>query len=175
MTTVWRIELADRFNTIHRGFPGLEAEGRWHVQGLLPCTYASSSLSLAILEKLVQYSSSARSLAEISANLVIIKIELAKEPLVLEKSRLKAGWGSASSYTEQTKILGLEFLVESRNTAMLVPSVIVPEEYNVLINCSENVIGKVLSTNKSKVKLQNATFEIHRTSVFDPRISKILS
>ena len=142
---------------------------------MLPCTYASNSLSLAILEKLVQYSSSARSLAEISSNLVIIKIELVQEPKVLEKSKLKAGWDSASSYSEQTKILGLEFLVESKNTAMLVPSVVVPEEYNVLINCREDVIGKVLSTNKSKVKLQHATFEIHRTSVFDPRISKILS
>ena len=173
MTRVWRVEFADRFKSIHKGFPGLKAEGRWHVKGLLPCTYASKSLSLAILEKLVQYSSSARSLAEISADLIIIKIELAKEPKVLEKSKLKAGWGSASFYTEQTKILGLEFLVKSKNTAMFVPSVIVPEEYNVLINCREDVIGRVLSTNKTKVKLENAMFENGLFSVF--RTSRLVS
>ncbi len=120
-------------NAEHRaldGMGGLYGQGRWHKKGF-PVIYTSDHASLAAWEKIVLVAS----FDNLPDNLLLIKIELPdriKIQTVSEKIMTK-GWDSFP-FAHETVNFGTEFLQKKEHLALKVPSVIIPDEFNILLN-----------------------------------------
>jgi RES domain-containing protein len=100
--------------------------GRWNSAGN-PVLYTSFSISLALLELLIHNASH----DEIISN-QLITIEIPDvEYKELSALRLKNLWYEDENYT---KNIGDDFLASQSSLLLKVPSSIIPEEYNMLIN-----------------------------------------
>ncbi len=100
--------------------------GRWNSKGL-PVIYTSLAISLSLLEILV-YSASYDELLDN----VLIRIEVPQmEVPSVSASAMSRNW-QTDPYICQ--YLGNEFLLQKQSLLLKVPSAIVPEENNILIN-----------------------------------------
>ena len=104
--------------------------GRWNAVGL-PMVYTSGSISLAILEILVNIQDP----EDLPEKLVIIPADLPDDlPIRRVESRsLPPQWRS-SSINSVTQDLGKRWFLEDGEAVVAVPSVVVPTETNYLIN-----------------------------------------
>lgn len=104
--------------------------GRWNSEGLF-ALYTSSSRSLALLETL------AHTPAKMLDNKIYMLITLAIPdniiPEELDKNKLSHGW-DAPDTRPLTKKLGDQFLINKNSLLLTVPSVLMPEENNYLVN-----------------------------------------
>ena len=136
---IWRITSGKHIDTVFSGVGGLYASGRWHPQGY-KISYASESLALASLEVFVHIETTDIPLAIVSA------IIPDRAP-ILEVTDLPVNWQDVSAYPILQKI-GLNWLKAMEYPVLKVPSVIIPVEYNYLINpehpdlelCTEQVL-----------------------------------
>src|SRR5437868_3356991 len=109
----------------------LTGEGARLVGGRLnspgrPLVYASESLALCLAECLVHVTGS------LPKDYAAFKIEIPNEGIEeLSLKRLKAGWEHDLA---QTRAIGDEWLVKERSLALIVPSVLLPDSRNILIN-----------------------------------------
>ena len=121
----WR--LARRAHAALDGRGARRDGGRWNSPGR-PLVYSSSHLSLAALEVLVHFD-----VDEVPEDLRAFAIEipdaLAAEQITLDT--LPTGW---TRQEFATRALGDDWLVEARTPVLVVPSAIIPEETNVLVN-----------------------------------------
>lgn len=102
--------------------------GRWNPVGV-PCLYAASSRALAVLEYSVNVN-----LALILRNLVITTIEIPDKRIhELKISELPGDWKNAPA-PASTKDLGKQLLDRMQHLIIRVPSTVIEEEYNYLIN-----------------------------------------
>lgn len=127
---LYRLEDASR-PTVEQAFAGLGgvyASGRWHTQGRR-IVYASASLALASLEKLV-HAHSLRALTQLN----YFEITL-PDPLIEQAREYPADW-NCDPVTAASQMYGDRWLAEQRSPALLVPSAIIPVEYNCLLNPS---------------------------------------
>jgi RES domain-containing protein len=100
--------------------------GRWNSKGF-PVIYTSSAISLALLELLIH----SVSYEEIQSN-ILMEIEASDIPIKsLAKNSLKQNWQKDIDYS---RYIGNEFLKNKESLLLKVPSAIIPDEYNVLIN-----------------------------------------
>jgi len=111
---------ADAFN----GRGGLYGKGRWHTGGR-PIVYAAQSTSLAMAEALVHIQRST-SIERFSR----WEIEV-PDALIQDAPKLRAGWRKDIALTQA---LGDALLASKSAVGQLVPSAIVPNEMNCLIN-----------------------------------------
>jgi len=102
--------------------------GRWNPPGWR-CVYAAESRALAVLELLVHLTGRSRSL-----EFCLLTLEL-DDDHVSEAPSLPRDW-SAHPAGKSSQSIGLEWLKTSRTPAMRVPSVLIPEEHNLLLNPS---------------------------------------
>jgi len=102
--------------------------GRWNPPGWR-CVYAAESRALAVLELLVHLSGRSRSL-----DFRLLTLELDHE-CVSDTPPLPRDW-SAHPAGKSSQSIGLEWLKTSQSPAMRVPSVLIPEEHNLLLNPS---------------------------------------
>ena len=112
------------------GQGGLYGRGRWHQKGSL-IVYTSEHASLAAWEKLVHVTS----LENLPENLLLIKIEIpeiAKIQTVPQKILVK-GWTSFP-FVPETIEYGTSFLRSRKFLALKVSSVVIPEEFNIILN-----------------------------------------
>lgn len=100
--------------------------GRWNPKGLA-VVYTSQCISLAILEILVRAS---KFTAPSSYTLLTIEIPDGSV-YQLQTKKLKKDWQRDPNYTQQ---MGEDFLNENQSLCLQVPSAIVPQEHNFLIN-----------------------------------------
>jgi RES domain-containing protein len=103
--------------------------GRWHSPGR-PLVYLSETRALAALELLVHLTTTetrAKPFAFIEVAIPIKHIE------VLTPSALSYAWKTSPPTRESTHV-GDQWLREGRSLALRVPSVIIPEESNILLN-----------------------------------------
>ncbi|WP_424814083.1 RES family NAD+ phosphorylase [Roseococcus sp. YIM B11640] len=98
--------------------------GRWNAVGV-PVIYAASSQALSMLEVLVQGGDFSLPRAAVAA---LLPDDLHVETL----DPLPAGWREVDSPT--ARAAGMEWLLSGRGAVLRVPSVIVPEESNYLVN-----------------------------------------
>mgnify|MGYP001550316464 FL=1 len=102
--------------------------GRWNLKGI-PCIYTSASRSLALLE----YSANV-SLDIIPRALSIVCFEIPDRNIrKLSVAELPANWRSGT-VPMATKNFGTGILLDGKTFAIKVPSVIIPEEFNYVIN-----------------------------------------
>ncbi|MBI0436174.1 RES family NAD+ phosphorylase [Roseomonas sp. KE0001] len=155
---VWRIATdaptyeADDLSGIGAKLTG----GRWNEAGI-PLTYAAESRALACLETIVHLNEGGlplnRYLVEIS-----IPDDVWKAREEHAASALPVGW-DARPASRTSIAFGSGWLRSQRSAILVVPSVIVPEETNVLINPQHEAADRIKA---KKVRLWT----------YDPRMTK---
>lgn len=128
MPTLWRVVKEEHAATAFDGKAAQRYGGRWNPVGV-PAVYASGSKSLALLEVLVHLDAAAISLAMVSFRFEVNQAAIATLPA----ARLPRGWRTSRGWLA-TQQLGADFLTAGKMLALAVPSAIVPEEWNYLLN-----------------------------------------
>jgi len=125
---VYRITKKEHATLDGRG--GLYGPGRWHKKGN-PVIYTSEHASLAAWEKIVHVSS----FENLPGDLFLIKIEIPEQTEIqsVPQKVLIKGWDSYP-FASETVEFGTSFLREKEYLALKVPSVIIPDEYNIILN-----------------------------------------
>lgn len=112
------------------GTGGLFGNGRWHTKGNF-VIYAGSSRSLAVLEKFVHEEDI--DVPNLSMITIYLPDDLPYQQYTLHD--LPTNWDNIDSTNlDGTQQLGDEFLSSLSHAYLIVPSVIVPHEYNYVIN-----------------------------------------
>jgi RES domain-containing protein len=124
---VWRI--ASRRHSALDGEGARAAGGRWNSKGI-PMVYTSATLSLAALEYLVNVG-----LEEAPADLVSISVEV---PATVSRRELGIGELPANWRTypapERLAAIGTTWVSSLESAVLIVPSCVIPEEKNWLVN-----------------------------------------
>ncbi|HEX7261526.1 MAG TPA: RES family NAD+ phosphorylase [Luteolibacter sp.] len=102
--------------------------GRWNSPGVA-AVYLAESRALAALEILVHAPREALRLKWIVIELEVPEVLIDKVPL----SKLPEEWRLQPS-SRQAQIFGARWLRDDRNLALLLPSVVIPEEHSLLLN-----------------------------------------
>jgi len=130
---LWRIALASR-TIAPTDLSGLGAEntgGRWNSAGR-PVVYAATSASLACLETVVHLNAGGLPL-----NRVLVRIDVPDEVWNLRQSlsltSLPEGWNAVPAGSVSVEA-GNAWLDGLLSALLMVPSAIVPEEFNVQLN-----------------------------------------
>ncbi len=120
--------------------------GRWNSVGRA-ALYTSESKSLAILEVLAN-----TPLAILRANFSILTLEITGSFLTDEYtlSDLPAGWNAYPVPVSVTR-MGDRWLTAGKTLLLKVPSVIVPSEYNVIVNPMHPDFSKIKITATEKL------------------------
>lgn len=124
----------EMFRLSHADFPdlsgagGLYGPGRWHEKGVLAC-YTASARALCVLERMVHES------LEDLPNLVMMTLWVPDDVSIERYSskQLPEGWDSLPDSGE-ARAIGQDFFSRGESLLMQVPSAIIAEEYNYIIN-----------------------------------------
>ncbi len=122
---LWRVS---NYQTLD-GVGGLYVSGRWYTKGH-PVIYCTLNPATALLETLVHIEIDSEDRPE---RFQVLRIE-GPDSLSMEKveaASLPANWAEEMSITQT---LGDHWLSEGRSLLLQVPSVLVPETWNVLVN-----------------------------------------
>ncbi len=116
------------------------AGGRWNSRGI-PACYACASVALACLETLVHLNSGSLPLKR-----YLVRIDVPDKVWAARRSLaspdLPAGWDSLPAGKASMRI-GDRWLADGKSLLMQVPSVVAPEEFNVLVNPKHGALGKL--------------------------------
>lgn len=104
--------------------------GRWNPPGV-NMLYTAGSISLACLEYLVH---NFHLMAAEDICLVKVFIKHEKSIHEVKQVDLSADWQETSYLPETTQLIGSSFILESKSYILKVPSAVVPDEYNYLLN-----------------------------------------
>lgn len=125
--------------------------GRWNSPGLA-VVYTSYSISLSLLELLIYQSS----YEEIFVN-NLMHIEVPDTSFQsLSANSLKPGWQHDIDYC---RFIGNEFLQTKESLMLKVPSAVIPEEYNFLINPIHPAFGKCKLLSSSLFEFDTRLFK----------------
>jgi len=125
---VYRITKKEYIALDGRG--GLYGPGRWHKKGNF-VIYTSEHASLAAWEKIVHVAG----FENLPRDLFLVKIEIPDriEILSVPQKILVAEWDSFP-FAKETIEFGTSFLRNKEYLALKVPTVIIPDEYNIILN-----------------------------------------
>lgn len=112
--------------------------GRWHQAGL-PVIYTASSLSLAALEVLVHFD---HDLIPAAFTAFAVEIPNTVRLQRLAPRKLPADWRVLPA-TEATRDIGARWFRAQKSVALIVPSALIPQEDNILLNPRHPDFAKV--------------------------------
>ena len=138
MLEVWRITAPEYADAAFSGEGARLWGGRFHSPGRR-VVYASGSLALATLEVLAGANDRRRLRGYLAVGATFDEEHLE----VVEASALPPGW-DARPYTAVSQAVGDAWISEERSLALRVPSVVVPSEWNVLLNPAHPAFGEVV-------------------------------
>jgi RES domain-containing protein len=127
--TAWRIVKAKHKKRAFDGEGARIAGGRWNKIGT-PMIYTADSLALAALEIIVHLPDKGL------FNKIFLRIPVrfdAGMVISLESSRIPRDWNSFP-VPESTQDIGTQWALDKKSAVLKVPSTIIREEYNYLIN-----------------------------------------
>lgn len=104
--------------------------GRWNSKQVY-ALYATEHISLAVLEIVVNYD---RVASPLKPSFHLLELELPSEEdsiAVIQGKNLKKDWQKDIGYTQ---FIGDQFLNQGSHFIMKMPSAVIPEEYNFLLN-----------------------------------------
>jgi RES domain-containing protein len=129
--------------------------GRWNSRGI-NALYGAENISLAKLEVTVHLD-----LDIIPDDYFLIEIEIPENIniKVLEKEVLEADWNSIP-HSESTQLIGDEFLDENQFLVLKVPSAIVPQEHNFILNPNHKNFSLIKITAIEKFTFDNRLFKM---------------
>jgi RES domain-containing protein len=126
--TVWRVVGPGRVADPYSG-EGARVNG-WRFNSIgRPCVYAASTLSLALLEVLAHVGAFSRLRGHLAVPATLDEGDVD----TLDVSTLPAGW-DARPHTSASQSVGDAWLDSGRSLGLLVPSVVVPVDWNVLLS-----------------------------------------
>lgn len=127
MLQTWRLTTAKFAAAAFSGEGARRYGGRWNPKGI-PIVYTAGSLSLALLELMVQDQ-------PLRASYVAFACEISEEVKVarIDAGRLPPDWRRASGIGACQK-LGAEWFSSGRTALLAVPSAVIPHETNYLLN-----------------------------------------
>lgn len=110
------------------GFGAFTYGGRWNSRGLY-ALYAAEHISLAVLEIVVNYD---RSLIKMQPTYCLQEIQVPENSVIeTDIKALKKNWLNDWDYS---RYVGDQFLQSRSGLLLKVPSAVIPEEHNFLIN-----------------------------------------
>jgi RES domain-containing protein len=125
--------------------------GRWNTKGF-SVVYTSITISLSLLELVIH----SASYEEIQSNL-LMKIEIPDHFVTsFDDLKLKTNWQNDTAYS---RFIGDSFLRLKKSLLLKVPSAIIPEESNILINPLHPDIKKVKITDASPFQFDTRLFK----------------
>lgn len=128
MAVFYRIVGSHRAATAMDGEGARKMGGRWNPQGI-PVAYLTESRALAALEILVHTGRAA-----VHLSWVVIEAEIPAKLIDDDAlNNLPAGWDDVASPSVSRKF-GAEWVRRGENAAILLPSVIVPNERIIMLN-----------------------------------------
>jgi RES domain-containing protein len=127
--------------------------GRWNSKGI-PMLYVSEHISLAVLEMLVN-----NQFKDFSIELSLLRISIPDsiEIKEIKLSKLKPKWNEDFSYS---KFMGNEFIKSMNNLVLKVPSAVIGEEHNFLINPLHPDFKKIKITEVKQFSTDERLFTI---------------
>ena len=125
--------------------------GRWNLPGH-QALYTSEHISLCVLEMLVNIT-----LPESSLNYHLLKITIPDtyEPTIILNKKLKTNWQDDEAYTQ---FMGTEFLKNKQAAVLKIPSAVICEENNYLLNPLHPDFKKIVIRKSSPFKFDNRLF-----------------
>ncbi|MBW3130850.1 RES family NAD+ phosphorylase [Hymenobacter profundi] len=137
---VFRLARANRRYDLS-GWGAYLVGGRWNLPGL-PVLYTAESRALAAMEVLVHLPSDA-----LPDDMYLLTLEVPDELSreTLSVTSLPGNWRQLSQ-PQPTAELGSKWLRSGSSVALRVPSVLVPQEYNLLLNPAHSEFGQVKLT-----------------------------
>ncbi len=128
MPVAWRIVSETRAANPFDGAGARRFGGRWNSPGL-PAVYTACSRALAALEVLVHLPRPAPPVRFrlFSVEFPVDWIEVVKDPAILRAA-------TSPSIQKQTQRFGDHWLRETRSAALRVPSAVIPDEPNFILN-----------------------------------------
>ncbi len=131
MKRAWRLIRKKRISDAFTGEGARLGGGRWNHVGI-PVVYVSETLSLAALELFVHFT---RRDIQLSKSLVAIPVDIPPSLKTIEISikTLDSGW-RASPPPNSTKDLGTGWVQKNSSGILRVPSAVIPEEHNLVLN-----------------------------------------
>jgi RES domain-containing protein len=131
---LWRISNHEGLD----GRGGVLASARWHTQGC-PIVYLAASPAGALVEVLVNLELDA---ARLPGSYMLLKAEAAEDISVrrIELSSLPDGWASDLAISRSR---GDDWLAGGESALIEVPSAILPETWNVLLNPRHPDAGRI--------------------------------
>lgn len=141
MRKAWRIIRRKRLTDAFTGEGARLGGGRWNHVGTA-VVYVSENLSLAVLEQFIHFT---RYDIRLARTLLKIPVEV---PEGLRMAEISAGnlnkdW-RASPPSNITRDIGTKWVEEGKSAVLRVPSAIIPEEYNLVLNPKHKDFGKIL-------------------------------
>jgi RES domain-containing protein len=127
--------------------------GRWNSKGI-PMLYVSEHISLAVLEMLVNNQFKDFSIA---LSLLRISIPDTIEIKEIKLNKLKTKWNEDVSYS---KFIGNEFIKSMNSLVLKVPSAVIGEENNYLINPLHADFKKIKIADTKQFKTDERLFTI---------------
>jgi RES domain-containing protein len=126
--------------------------GRWNNKGQA-VVYTSTTISLALLELLIH----SASYEEIKTK-YLMTIEITTQDTIpaIKPSKLGKNW---IQDINSTKWIGGEFLKAHSSLVLQVPSAVIPEETNVLINPNHREIKKIKLKNTEQFRFDSRLFK----------------
>ena len=135
--TLWRVVKRNHAATAFDGKAAQRFGGRWNSPGRR-AVYASATKALAVLELLVHVD-----VGRTLPRLVAFTFEVDEKLLDrLRGTQLPRYWRSRRGLAA-TQRIGDEWLASGRGLALVVPSAIVPEESNYLLNPAQPAFGRI--------------------------------
>ncbi|MBK6828320.1 MAG: RES family NAD+ phosphorylase [Chitinophagaceae bacterium] len=122
--------------------------GRWNSEGIF-ALYTSSSRSLALLATLAH--TNAALLAEKIYLLVTLSIPTSLKPEIIALDKLPSDWDSRDQLTG-TQRAGDLFLQKQKSLLLAVPSVLMPEEFNYVLNPLHPDMRKLKITHQRRMR-----------------------
>ena len=122
--------------------------GRWNEEGTA-MVYTSAHLSLAVLELLANQ---VRRLVDDTYGYICIEIPDAIPLRSINKDDLSSDW-RAAQYTDQTTRMGTQWIKLQESLGLMVPSAVLAQEYNVLINPSHRDFDQLIIKEVGKLNL----------------------
>ena len=122
---LWRVS---NYHTLD-GVGGLYVPGRWHTKGH-PVVYCTLNPATALLETLVHMEIDSEDRPE---RFQVLRIE-GPDSLSIEKAEVDSLPQNWAEDNGTTQTIGDRWLTEGRSLLLQVPSVLVPETWNVLVN-----------------------------------------
>ena len=130
------------------------AGGRWNSKGT-PVIYAAESRALCIAELAMHLP-----LGLVPQNYAFVSFKIPDNIPVFELSqkKLPSNWNEYP-HPNETQEIGDQFIKENKYLVMKVPSVVVHEEYNYLINPRHSLIQKVQVSDLASFKFNERLFQ----------------